>query len=156
MDVDETGKAVSKAPSAQVQLPLDWTKLSIDPELQAKIRYPSDVADIDPKDEELILVGTAGQKIKHMGPDFYQQLNPNLKLLVLRSHIIHHMEGLQGLRSLETLELYDNQIDALECLDEGEDGAPGRTIITLDMSYNSIRDMKPVELCPNLQELCKF
>jgi Leucine-rich repeat (LRR) protein len=137
-----------------VGLPLDWTQLG-DKDKAPKIRYPSDVTEIDPSEEELIVVGTAGQKITNMGPDLYKELNPELKQLVLRSHVIRKMEGIQGLASLELLELYDNQVDALQCLDEGNDGAPGPTLRVLDMSYNVIRDMQPVQLCPNLQELCK-
>jgi len=132
-------------------LPLDWTQLGTVP----KVRYPMDVADINPSDSELILVGTAGQKITHIGPDFYTFLSPDLTQLILRSHLIRKMEGLQGLTKLELLELYDNQVDTLECLDAGENGAPGQTIRVLDISYNVIRDMQPVEVCPNLVELCK-
>ena len=65
------------------------------------------------------------------------------------------MEGLEGMKHLELLELYDNMVDELRNLNDGENGAPGRTLTVLDMSYNVIRDMKPVEFCPNLTELCK-
>jgi len=88
----------------------------------------------------------------------------------MRSHMISVMEGLEGFVNLELLELYDNQIGALECLSpagttgNGEEGTndddpaaakegPGRTLTTLDMSYNVIRDMAPVAICTNLQKL---
>lgn len=88
------------------------------------------------------------------------------------------MEGISQLKHLELLELYDNQIDELRDLDgssggndagglkleeeasnddkkENEnDGLPGKNLRVLDISYNVIRDMGPVSLCPNLQELC--
>ena len=139
-------------------LPLDWTQMGGDPQQQQPppIRYPSDVVDIDPEDKETLIVGTSGKKITNMGPDFYKEIHPETTRLILRSHLIRKMEGLQGLQHLELLELYDNQVDALQCLDEGEDGAPGKNLRTLDMSYNVIRDMRPVEACPNLQELCKY
>jgi hypothetical protein len=153
---DETTK-----PTARVDLPLEWTQIGkVNTEHEEKlvpIRYPEEVTDIDKEDDdELIVVGTAGMKITNLGPDFYTRLHPDLKQLILRSHVIRKMEGLQGLRKLELLELYDNQVEALECLDEGESGAPGATLRTLDMSYNVIRDMSPVQVCPNLVDLCKY
>lgn len=142
--------------TAQVELPLEWTQLGkTEEEKPHPIRYLEDVTDVNKEEDELVLVGTAGMKITNMGPDFHTLLNPDLKQLVLRSHMIQKMEGLQGFKQLELLELYDNQIEALTCLDEGEDGAPGNTIKILDMSYNSIRDMTPVQVCPNLVDLCK-
>jgi protein phosphatase 1 regulatory subunit 7 len=134
-------------------LSLGWTQLG--PSAPA-IRYPADVADIFPDEDEVLLVGTAGQKITHIGRDFSQQVSPQLKSLVLRSHLIKQMEGLEGLAHLDVLELYDNQVQALECLGDGPNGAPGCNLRVLDISYNSIRDLQPVELCPNLQELCEF
>ena len=141
---------------AVVKFPVDWTQLGTEPGEAPPIRYPLDVAEISPNDTELILVGTAGKKITNMGPDLHTILHPRLKQLILRSHMIRKMEGIQGLQSLELLELYDNQVDALQCLDEGENGAPGQTLRVLDMSYNVIRDMKPVCACPNLLELCTY
>lgn len=35
-------------------------------------------------------------------------------------------------------------------------GLPGTNLRVLDISYNVIRDMGPVSLCPNLQELCEW
>lgn len=133
-------------------LPLDWTRLN-QPDVAAPVRYPWDVADIDITDDELILVGTAGQKITHMGHDMSEHCNPNLKKLVLRSHGIKHMEGLTNFGELELLELYDNVVEELQALDEGVNGTPGTTLKVLDMSYNSIREMGPVRLCPHLTEL---
>ena len=132
---------------------LDWTQMAADAPV---IRYPSDVFDLDYDETEILIVGTAGQKITHIGRDFSHQVSPQLTSLVLRSHMIHAMEGLEGLVNLDVLELYDNQVQALECLGDGVDGAPGRNLRVLDISYNSIRDLQPVELCPNLQELCEF
>lgn len=90
------------------------------------------------------------------------------------------MEGISQLKHLELLELYDNQIDELRDLDGSSggndagglkleeeasnddkkenvnDGLPGKNLRVLDISYNVIRDMGPVSLCPNLQELCEW
>ena len=92
------------------------------------------------------------------------------------------MEGIRNLEHLELLELYDNMIDELREWDvrradadgaaavvgEGEkDGdvaksseetielLPRTELKVLDISYNAIRDMGPISLCPNLQELCE-
>jgi len=170
-------------------LPLDWTQLgpssSQNNQTQPKsvIRLPADVVDISSSDTELTIVGTAGQKITHMGRDFYKHCNAaEMTHLVLRSHVIRKMEGLRGFQKLELLELYDNQIEYLEDLyDDNNDlyvsqqdeentesivkedlenpidcKWPGKTIQILDMSYNVIRDMAPVRFCPNLVELCTF
>jgi hypothetical protein len=156
VDTGRNGVAEEAPRNVQVQgLPLDWTQLSSGGTERA-IRYPSDVAEIDVTDDELCIVGTAGQKITNMGPDFSATMNPNLRRLILRSHVIRKIEGLQHFACLELLELYDNQVESLStCLDSNE-GRPGTTLLVLDMSYNSIRDMGPVALCPNLQELCTF
>jgi len=137
-------------------LPLDWTKLGEDHH-DIPIRFPSDVVEISKELEEteLCIVGTHGQKITRMGTDLYAQCSPNLTRLILRSHIIEKMEGLKGFQNLTLLELYDNSIKALEGLDSGENGSPGITLNVLDMSYNVIRDMSPIQFCPNLTELCK-
>ena len=138
-------------------MPLGWTQLgTTDGNDAPVIRYPSDVADFDPSETEVCVVGTAGQKITHLGKDLSRRvLNPQLTSLIFRSHLIRTMEGLDHFACLELLELYDNQVTALEGLDSGKDGLPGKTLRVLDMSYNVIRDMAPVALCPNLQELCK-
>jgi len=140
------------------------------------VRYPFDVADIGPDETEIVVVGTAGQKITNLGPDFStctaaeeivvvggesaagdvqqqqqkrrRRINPQLKQLVLRSHLIRIMEGLDDLPFLELLELYDNQVSELRCL-EGKS-----RLRVLDMSYNVVREMQPVRCCENLQELC--
>ena len=140
-------------------LPLEWTQVGQCDAANApvvKIRFPSDVSDFTKEDTEIMVVGTAGQKINKIGDKFYEEASPNLKKLILRSHLIRTMEGLDGFQHLELLELYDNMVDGLENLADGEDGAPGKTLKILDMSYNVIRDMTPVSLCPNLLELCKF
>jgi hypothetical protein len=151
------GAAPATTPDRQVQvqqgLPLDWTHVNHQPR-PLPVRYPADVAEISPEETELVIVGTAGQKITRIGPDFSETVNPATAQLVLRSHMIRTMEGLERFERLELLELYDNQVDELACLADGEGGAPGRTLRVLDMSYNVIRDMAPVQLCPNLQELC--
>lgn len=159
-DQDETSQsrvmslsATAPAAAGNNGLVLDWTNMNNNGDTPMPIRYPHDVAEIDPNETELILVGTAGQKITNMGPTLSQEVNPHLKQLILRSHLIRTMEGLQNLTELELLELYDNQIGALACLNDGLDGAPGRSLRVLDMSYNVIRDMTPVEHCPNLREL---
>jgi len=168
-------------------LPLDWTQMGGNTAEGAQedppIRYPLDVAAValtsdsdddklenilDVRDGELVLVGTHGQKITHMGPDFatilrrsLQHYYPNnnnddeeskikMKKIILRSHVIHTMQGLEDLPggSLELLELYDNQVQALVLT---PNFAPSLQV--LDMSYNSIREMDPVATCPNLREL---
>jgi Leucine-rich repeat (LRR) protein len=136
----------------QNQLALDWTQLAAQ---APPVRYPADVTDIDPEETELLIVGTAGQKITNMGKDLCQHVSSDLTSLVLRSHLIKHMEGLEGFSKLETLELYDNQVQELQCLGDGPNGAPGQTLLVLDISYNAIRDLQPIEACPHLRELCK-
>ena len=155
---DET-KSADEAPRAQLgELPLEWTQQGQCDAADAPanvIRYPSEVTKFTKEDEEIMVVGTAGQKITRMGPKFYEEANPKLKQLIFRSHLIRTMEGLDGFKELELLELYDNMVDELTNLNDGEEGAPGKTLRTLDMSYNVIRDMQPVEFCPNLTELCE-
>ena len=155
-------------------LPLDWTQLGNNnnnnntdkdnnpPE--PNIRYPLDVVEsLDVTDGELVLVGTHGQKITHLGPDFGRALNralqeqhvPHLVKLIIRSHVIQHVQGLQDLlppNTLQVLEFYDNQVQSLTTA-----LTPNITssLIVLDMSYNAIRDMQPVEHCVHLRELCK-
>jgi hypothetical protein len=177
---DQSDAQTSEPPEAKratlvhESLPLGWTQLGVAPGRREndenfvapadRIRYPHDVCDdLNTTDDEIVLVGTAGQKITLLGPDFSQTVNPQLQRLVLRSHLLRKMEGLQKFSQLKLLELYDNQIEELACLnnpdktDSGESGGiPGRTLVTLDMSYNMIRDMSPVQFCPVLQELCKL
>lgn len=165
IDNNETKKSTVVA-TVRGPLPLDWTRVQPHHSKQADgdedddhehdvIRYPWDVAEIPDDEDEVIVVGTAGQKITRMGLDLGKRCSPGLKKLVLRSHLIRTMEGLSEFKQLELLELYDNMVDKLESLDEGENCAPGPTLRVLDMSYNVIRDMAPVMLCPNLRELCK-
>ena len=154
------------------ELPLGWTQMGpevVEPSPADRVRYPWDVVEDDrrgeesgnnahlafpPPDGELVIVGTAGQKITRMGGDeLVTKCGSGLTRLVLRSHLLRKMDGLGGFTQLELLELYDNQIEALEGLDGGDDGRPGTTLRVLDMSYNVIRDMEPVRLCPNLEEL---
>ena len=66
------------------------------------------------------------------------------------------MSGLQSLERLETLELYDNLIEELDEKSLRGCGGGGGTssLRVLDMSYNSIRDMVPLQYCgTNLREL---
>ena len=152
-----TDVAVSTAPPKKqahgfTGLPMDWTQMGVkaDDSSMPPIRFPQDVADWSMDDLDLCIVGTAGQKITQLPKDFYKQCNPQLESLVLRSHIITALKGLDGFQKLDTLEFYDNQIQALDCLE-----GPGPNLRVLDFSYNSIREMTPLALCPNLQELCK-
>lgn len=160
--VSETVESTAAEPRAEPTsktvtppvIPAEWTQLACDN--APVIRYPTDVAGPEVWDasetDTIMLVGTSGQKITHLSPDFGTLLHPQLKRLVLRSHLIAVMQGLQSLQTLELLELYDNQIEALQ----GLDTVPfATTLRTLDISYNVIRDMAPVQYCPNLQELCK-
>jgi len=149
------------------EMPIEWTKLGGDTSSNSRpIRYPSDVMEIsaDPEETYLEIIGTAGQKITHMGKDLDRLCSPNLTHLIFRSHLITKMEGYSNFQKLELLELYDNSIEALDGLDARNDeltdsggekdvGCVGDTLQTLDMSYNVIRDMNPVKLCPNLVEL---
>jgi len=149
------------------EMPIEWTKLGEDTSSNSRpIRYPSDVMEIsaDPEETYLEIIGTAGQKITHMGKDLDRLCSPNLTHLIFRSHLITKMEGYSNFQKLELLELYDNSIEALDGLDARNDeltdsggekdvGCVGDTLQTLDMSYNVIRDMNPVKLCPNLVEL---
>ena len=134
------------------EFPLDWTQLGVKADDALPLRYPHDVAEILPTDVDICIVGTAGQKITQIPPDFGRQCGNAgiLETLILRSHMISKMQGLEEFTKLELLEFYDNQVQALECLE-----GPGPNLRVLDMSYNSIRDMAPVSLCANLQELCK-
>lgn len=149
------------------ELPLGWTQMgpeAVEPSPADRVRYPWDVVEdghlaFPPPGGELVVVGTAGQKITRMGGrELVARCGAGLTRLVLRSHLLRRMDGgMGGFDRLELLELYDNQIEALEGLDDGDDdgdgGKPGTTLRVLDMSYNVIRDMAPVRLCPNLEEL---
>lgn len=155
---EETTNAPAAAPTTKTVtppvIPSEWAQMACD---QAPVvRYPTDVAGSEVWDaketDTIILVGTSGQKITHLGPDFSSTLNPQLQRLILRSHLIADMKGLDSFQTLKLLELYDNQIEELV----GLDGAFGKTLTVLDMSYNVIRDMSPVKFCPNLTELCEF
>jgi hypothetical protein len=154
--VQDTAVVEQSRPTARVQeLPVEWTQMAEKKSPADRLRYPHDVAELNTTDMDICIVGTAGQKITQMGPNFSQTVNPDITELILRSHLIRNMEGLEGFTKLELLELYDNQVEELKCLAKGENGAPGPTLRVLDMSYNMIREMAPVALCPNLQELCK-
>lgn len=159
----KTGATMTAAAKKNATLlPMDWTKQGInnnnnkgdgddDHHVEIAIRYPTDVTDISKDDDlDIIIIGTAGQKITNIGPDFYKYVNPALETLVLRSHLITKMEGLDNLPSIHLLELYDNQINELNCLQ-----SLSQSLIVLDISFNVIRDMKPVEHCIHLEELCK-
>jgi len=161
------------------ELPLGWTQMgpeAVEPSPADRVRYPWDVVEnagghggggegnnahlaFPPPGGELVVVGTAGQKITRMGGrELVARCGAGLTRLVLRSHLLRRMDGgMGGFEKLELLELYDNQIEALEGLDDGDGdgggGKPGTTLRVLDMSYNVIRDMGPVRLCPNLEEL---
>jgi len=146
---------VSKAYTTNVEpdnpLPLDWTKLGMGNNNyldEMPIRCPHEVAEWSPEDTEVCIVGTAGQKITVIGEDFANPERTNLlelTSLVLRSHLIKEMSGLESLPKLETLELYDNMVQSL---DEGSLKGCGRTTLRiLDMSYNAIRSMSPVQYC---------
>lgn len=147
--INDNARGASSGITAE--FPLEWTQLGVKADDAMPLRYPHDVAELLPTDLDICVVGTAGQKITQIPPDFWKLCNPNLETLVLRSHLISKMQGIEGFTKLELLELYDNQVQALECLE-----VPGPKLRILDMSYNSIRDMSPVGLCGNLQELCKF
>ncbi|VEU37061.1 unnamed protein product [Pseudo-nitzschia multistriata] len=131
-------------------LPLDWTKMGEGHTAEDLMpaRCPHDVAIWSPEDTDICLVGTAGQKITLLGDDFSDPERTNLSeliSLVLRSHLIKDMSGIGCLPKLEKLELYDNMVQALD--EESLKGCGPSTLKILDMSYNSIRSMTPVEFC---------
>jgi len=132
-------------------LPLDWTKMGSghnDDHDDLPERCPHEVADWLPEDTEIVIVGTAGQKITVLGDDFANPERTNLsqlQTLVLRSHLIKEMPGLYSLPKLETLELYDNMVQSLD--EESLKGCGPTTLRILDMSYNAIRSMAPVQYC---------
>jgi len=128
-------------------LPLDWTKLSIKGEA-FPVRYPDEVAEWSPEETEICIVGTAGQKITVMGTVFSNPEKTNiseLTSLILRSHLIKDMSGLESLPKVETLELYDNMVQSLDVI--SMKGCGRTTLRVLDMSYNAIRDMTPIQYC---------
>ena len=138
-------------------LPLDWTQLGVDADDAMPLRYPHDVVAGDelrlPEkyDDDICIVGTAGQKITVIGNDFSRrcEFDPlRLKKLTFRSHLIQTMEGLDGFTNLESLELYDNMVQKFSGLEAFKD-----TLRILDISYNVIRDLSPVSICENLTEL---
>ena len=132
-------------------LPLDWTKMggnNHDEHDELPARCPHEVADWHPEDTEVVIVGTAGQKITVLGDDFSNPERTNLEeltSLVLRSHLIKDMSGLDSLPKLETLELYDNMVQSLD--EESLKGCGRTTLRILDMSYNAIRNMSPIQYC---------
>lgn len=169
--VATTNSSIRTATVDMSTLPLQWTQMGVpvkkkkntddndnaqdedddeeEEEATPKIRFPHDVAEISPDDLEITVVGTAGQKITHLPIDFSNMCHSELRSLVLRSHLISKMKGFDKFTSMELLELYDNQVQELESLE-----GPGPSLRVLDMSYNAIRDMSPVAICTNLQELC--
>jgi len=144
---------VSKTYTTNVEpnnpLPLDWTKLGIGNDNdEIPVRFPHEVAEWSPEDTEVCIVGTAGQKITVLGDDFANAERTNLlelTSLVLRSHLIKEMSGLESLPKLETLELYDNMVHSLD--EDSLKGCGRTTLRILDMSYNAIRSMAPVQYC---------
>lgn len=131
-------------------LPLDWTKMGTGHAAEdvMPIRYPHEVAIWSLEDTDVCIVGTAGQKITMLGDDFSDPERTNLfelTSLVLRSHLLKDMSGIGSLPKLETLELYDNMVQALD--EESLKGCGRTTLRILDMSYNAIRSMAPVQYC---------
>ena len=171
---NQTENNIEDDPQVQLQLssmlPTDWTNINKAAGPACRIVFPWDIIDEtpytasndndnnDPSNcEEISIIGTTGQKITKMGNDLSKYYSSTkLKTLIFRSHIIRKIEGLSNLQSLEVLELYDNAIDSLDGVNDGDGGVPCKTLRILDMSYNVIRDMGPVQYCPHLVELCKF
>merc|ERR1712151_11396 len=147
-------------------LPTDWTNINQTAGPACRIVFPWDIIDEtpytasnndddDPSNAEVIsIIGTTGQKITKMGNDLSKYYSSTkLKTLVFRSHIIRKIEGLANLQCLEVLELYDNAIDSLDGLNDDDGGVPCKALHILDMTWDVIRDMGPVQFCPNLVEL---
>jgi len=170
-----TENNIEDDPQVQLQLssmlPTDWTNINKIAGPACRIVFPWDIVDETPYTasndndnnhpsncEEISIIGTTGQKITKMGNDLSKYYSSTkLKTLIFRSHIIRKIEGLSNLQSLEVLELYDNAIDSLDGVNDGDGdgggGVPCKTLRILDMSYNVIRDMGPVQYCPHLVEL---
>lgn len=131
-------------------LPLDWTKLGMDnTESDIPVRCPSEVAEWSQDETEICIVGTSGMKVTFLGTDFADDSTKTnmkgLKSLVLRSHLLKDMSGLGLLPNLTTLELYDNMIQKLDV--DSLKGSGPTTLQVLDMSYNAIRSMAPLQHC---------
>lgn len=151
-------KSKNVAESSTSLLPLDWVDLGAElgkrsSEQQERIHFPSDVYDysVDTTTEELVIVGTHGLKITHMGKDLHQTCSSQtMKTLVLRSHLIRLMEGLEGFQQLTTLELYDNQIGKIQNLNNihNEDDAPGPLTTTSPLSSASSGSPQPIRTSP--------
>jgi len=129
-------------------LPLDWTRMGHYAEDELPARFPHEVAIWSPDDTDVCIVGTAGLKITTLGNDFANPELTNLQeltSLVVRSHLIKDMAGLDSLPKLEKLELYDNMVQSLD--EDSLKGCGRETLRILDMSYNAIRSMAPVQYC---------
>jgi len=127
-----------------VQTPSDNNPIRHDLAPYERVVLPREVSEIADQDEIINIIGTRGQKVtKIAGLDKMI----NLRELILRSCLISEMEGLDNNNALVKLELYDNMIEELVI-------PPSLAgLIILDISFNAIRDMSPVALCPLLEEL---
>lgn len=106
---------------------------------------PKDVSTIDDDDDSIFIVGTHGNKVTRLSN--LENMN-KLKVLTCRSCLIGSMDGIvENHSTLHKLELYDNHIQKLTNLEHL------KNLVILDMSYNAVRDMKPVEVCVHLEEL---
>jgi len=135
-------------PNIPLPLPLDWTKMGVGNHDEITPRAPHEVAEWSSEDTEVCIVGTSGQKITDLGDDFANPERTNtreLTSLILRSHLLKDMAGLGSLPKLETLELYDNMVQSLD--EDSLKGCGLTTLRILDMSYNAIRSMTPVQYC---------
>ena len=109
---------------------------------------PADILDIEDGAESVFIVGTQGAKVTKIGG--LEPFAETLTSVTLRSNLISKMENISSLTKLVKLELYDNQVEALVA----PELAPiGPRLVVLDMSFNLVRSMAPVALCPNLVEL---
>jgi len=57
------------------------------------------------------------------------------------------MDGVESLTTLRKLELYDNQIESISAVEKLSN------LTILDLSFNAIRALVPLQCCPLLQEL---
>jgi protein phosphatase 1 regulatory subunit 7 len=95
---------------------------------------PCDVVPLSGTLEELVWVGTQGNKVTII--DGLSHLT-RLRVLCLRSNLLRSCAGLSSvIGTLEELELYDNQLRELEELE----GARGLRL--LDVSYNKLRSLQ--------------
>jgi hypothetical protein len=159
---DKTSKVTAE--SSTSLLPLDWVNLGSElgkrsSEQQERIHFPSDVHEysVETTTEELVIIGTHGLKITHMGKDLHQTCSSKtMKTLVLRSHLIRVMEGLEGFQQLTTLELYDNQIGKIQNLNNMHHDDDAYGPLTTPSPLSSASSGSPQPICTSPGSLSSY